>query len=216
MVFCGCFGSAEQGRAETAVVAEARAHISTLSLWPVTVRSPLRLISQRGSHRARALWLALEVRLRARSQKGLTFMSSASIAHECFRWCANKAPVVLFSLFLIGQAAMAQDTGSIQGSVSDSSGAPVFGAVVLVEGADGNRHTTVTDVTGAFLMSSLAPGNYNLRVSASGFSDWTAENVPASTTPESMPLHAVLPVAPEVTTLTVSPPQEEVAAEQLH
>ena len=54
------------------------------------------------------------------------------------------------------QWAMAQETGLIQGTVTDSSGAAIFGAVVAVEGADGNRSTTVTDVEGSFKISSLA------------------------------------------------------------
>ena len=125
-------------------------------------------------------------------------------------------PVVLMFLCFFAHWAMAQDTGSIQGNVTDSSDTPVFGAVVTVEGADGNARTTVSDSAGAFKISSLPPGNYSLKVSASGMSDWTALNVPASPTPESKPVMAVLQVAPEVTTVTVGLPPEEVAQEQLH
>jgi len=110
---------------------------------------------------------------------------------------------------------MAQDTGSIQGTASDSSGAPIFGAVVAVEGANGNRSMTATDVEGAFKISSLALGNYRVRISAAGLSDWTAENVRASVNPEGNPLMAVLQVAPEVTTVTVGLSEQEVAEEQL-
>src|SRR4029077_11995443 len=99
---------------------------------------------------------------------------------------------VLVFLCLVGQWAMAQATGSIHGSVTDSSSAPILGAVVTVEGADGSLHTTVTDGEGAFRISSLTLGNYSVRISAAGLSDWTAPNVPASVTPESNPLLAVL------------------------
>ena len=118
-------------------------------------------------------------------------------------------------VWFLGQWAMAQDVGSIQGNVADSSGAPILGAVVTVEGIDGNRHTTVTDIEGSFKLS-LSPGNYTIKISAAGLSDWNALNVPVSVEPDSKPLRAVLQVAPEITTVTVSPPQEEVAAEQLH
>jgi hypothetical protein len=87
--------------------------------------------------------------------------------------------------------------------VTDSSSAPILGAVVTVEGADGSLHTTVTDGEGAFRVSSLTLGNYSVRISAAGLSDWTAPNVPASVTPESNPLLAVMQVAPEITTVTV-------------
>ena len=119
-------------------------------------------------------------------------------------------------LSFAGQWAMAQDTGAIQGTVTDSSGAPIFGAVVAVEGADGNHRMTATDVEGAFKISSLAPGNYSVRISAAGLSDWTVEDVRPSVNPESNPLIAVLEVAPEVTTVTVGVSENDVAAAQLN
>ena len=125
-------------------------------------------------------------------------------------------PGALISLCLIGQWAMAQDLCSIEGNVTDSSGAAILGAVVVAEGADGNRHATVTDAEGSFKISSLPAGDYSVKVSAAGLSDWSEPNVAALKAPEAKPLLVVLPVAPEVTTVTVSPPQEEVAAEQLH
>lgn len=123
------------------------------------------------------------------------------------------ATVVTFSL--AGHWAMAQDSGSIQGTVTDSSGAPVFGAVVAIEGASGYRGMTATDVGGAFKITSLAIGNYSIRISAAGLSDWTADNVRASVNPGSSPVTAVLQVAPEVTTVTVGLSEPELAEEQL-
>ena len=120
-------------------------------------------------------------------------------------------PAALIFLWFFGQWVMAQATGSIQGHVTDSSDTPIFGAVVTVQGADGSPRTTVSDSEGAFKISSLTPGNYSVKVSASGMSDWTALNVPASLTPESMPVLAVLQVAPEITTVTVGLPPEEVS-----
>jgi hypothetical protein len=119
--------------------------------------------------------------------------------------------LVLFS----GQLGMAQATGSIRGNVTNSSSAPVFAAVVVAEGGDGSRHTTVTDAESVFRISALTAGNYDVKISASGFGDWTASNVPVSESPQSKSLLAILQVATEVTTVTVSPPAEEVAAEQL-
>ena len=124
------------------------------------------------------------------------------------------AATLLF-VWLGGRLAIAQSTGWIQGNVTDSSGAPIFAAVVVIEDGDGNRHTTVTDIDGAFKISSLPHGNYSVKISASGLSDWTASNLPAAESPESKPLVVVLPVAPQVTAVTVAPPKEEVAAEQL-
>jgi len=120
-------------------------------------------------------------------------------------------PAVLVFLSFFGQWVMAQATGSIQGHVTDSSDTPIFGAVVTVQATGGNPYTTVSDSEGAFKISSLTPGNYSVKVSASGMSDWTAVNVPAELTPEPKPLRAVLEVAPEITTVTVGLPPEEVS-----
>jgi Carboxypeptidase regulatory-like domain len=143
------------------------------------------------------------------------FRGEAAVIGRCLTMKTALRATLAF-LWFAGQLAMAQATGSIQGNVTDPSGAPVFAAVVTVEDTGGNRRTTVTDLQGAFKISSLAPGDYSVKISASGLSEWTASNVPASESPESKPLQAVLEVATEVTTITVSPPLEEVAAEQLH
>jgi hypothetical protein len=88
--------------------------------------------------------------------------------------------------------------------------------VITVEAADGTRRVTVSDGNGAFQISSLPLADYNVKVSASGLSDWTATKVPSSVDPESNPLAAVLQVAPVVTTVTVGLTPEEVATEQLN
>ena len=111
------------------------------------------------------------------------------------------------------QSAPAQATGSIQGQVTDPSGAPIFGAVVTVEGSGGSN-TTVTDIEGAFRISLLPPGNFNVKISASGMSDWTAENVAASAA-DTKPLLAVMQLAPTVTSVTVGLSPKELAEEQV-
>ncbi len=116
---------------------------------------------------------------------------------------------------VLAACALAQDTGSIQGKATDSSGASILGAVVTVQGPNGYSRTTATDAEGAFQITSLPPGNYDVKISASGLSDWTSSNVPVSLTGESQPLLAVLEVAPNVTTVTVGLPPEELAEEQL-
>jgi Carboxypeptidase regulatory-like domain len=118
-------------------------------------------------------------------------------------------------LLFCGQLALAQETGLIQGKVTDSSDAPILGAVVTVSGADGNPRMTATDIEGAFQVSSLPPGNYNVKISASGLSDWTASDVTVSVPPEPKLLLAVMQVAPNITTVTVGLSPEELAEEQI-
>jgi len=123
-------------------------------------------------------------------------------------------PAALALFWCAVSPAMAQEGGFIQGTAIDSSGAPIYGALVSVEDANGSRYTTVTDDQGVFRISSLALGKYSVKISASAFSDWTKANVPASATPESE-LLAVLQVARQVTTVTVGVPPDEVAAGQI-
>src|SRR5579884_3314606 len=122
--------------------------------------------------------------------------------------------LTVLGFLLAGQCALGQETGSIQGKVTDTSGAPILGAVVTVTDA-GNSRTTATDAQGAFRISSLPSGNYNVKISANGLADWSASNVPASPDPESKPLLAVMRVAPAVTSVTVGLPPQEVAQAQL-
>jgi hypothetical protein len=74
---------------------------------------------------------------------------------------------------------------------------------------------TVTNAEGGFQVSGLPPGNYDVKISASGMSDWTASDVTVSTTAQSTPLQAVMQVAPAVFTVTAKLSPEERAEEQL-
>ena len=73
-----------------------------------------------------------------------------------FRFCFFIA--VLFCVL----TALAQDTstGAIRGTVGDSGGARIGGAiVVLVNAATNFRYSTTTDVTGRFGFELLPPGD---------------------------------------------------------
>src|SRR6266481_2377238 len=121
--------------------------------------------------------------------------------------------LTILVLLFGAQSAPAQEAASIQGKVTDSSGAPIFGAVVTVEGGGGSR-TTVTDIEGAFQISLLLAGNFNVKISASGMSDWAAESVAASAA-DTKPLLAVMQLAPTVTSVTVGLSPKELAEEQV-
>jgi hypothetical protein len=61
-------------------------------------------------------------------------------------------------------------TGSIQGTVTDPSGAVVGGAKVTINNKSNGRLITVTTTSaGAYTSGALTPGDYTIRVEASGF-----------------------------------------------
>jgi hypothetical protein len=60
--------------------------------------------------------------------------------------------------------------GTVEGIVSDSSGAVIAGANVHIENsATGYKHDTTTDETGAFKFMNVPQNNYQLSISATGF-----------------------------------------------
>jgi hypothetical protein len=68
---------------------------------------------------------------------------------------------------------------TLTGSVSDSTGAVVPGASVLVHSNDTNTdsRTVTTDTSGNYTITNLPAGNYTVTVKSSGFKAFTAGNV---------------------------------------
>ncbi len=77
---------------------------------------------------------------------------------------------ILIGLTLIASSALAQDRGSATGTITDSSGAAVPGALaVLTDPATGVTSRFTSDATGSFTFASLAAGQYVLTVEKTGF-----------------------------------------------
>lgn len=96
-------------------------------------------------------------------------------------------PVLFLLLLAIGMAlpVHAQSTATLQGSVTDPSGAAVPGAkVVATNQATNVVSETTTDSAGAFLFTSLPIGAYKLEVSGKGFQTaiFTGLKLPVATT----------------------------------
>lgn len=69
-------------------------------------------------------------------------------------------------------------TGTIQGAVSDASGAVVPGAqVTVINQATGVKHQTVSSGGGVFSFPNLPVGTYNLSAAASGFKTYTRTGI---------------------------------------
>src|SRR5271155_36009 len=90
-----------------------------------------------------------------------------------------------FSLLLLlglscSSLSLAQEVdASINGSVTDSSGAVIPGAKVEITNVTtkGNPRSLQTDRSGSYTATNLAPGTYTISVSAAGFKAFKAENV---------------------------------------
>jgi hypothetical protein len=81
-------------------------------------------------------------------------------------------------MFFLGLATKAQDTGYISGTVTDKSGAAVAGAqVVLTSTSGGLTRDTTSNADGAYVVSGLPGGTYNIVVTAKGFEKYTAQKV---------------------------------------
>ena len=77
----------------------------------------------------------------------------------------------MFALLLAACASLsAQSTGTINGTVTDQSGAAVPGAMVTVTDAErGTARQLTTDAAGAYAAPNLIPGTYNIRAEFQGF-----------------------------------------------
>src|SRR6201996_7408476 len=81
------------------------------------------------------------------------------------------------SVFAYGQA-ISVNGGSIQGTITDSSGAAVPGATVVIATPDtGYSHSLKSDSAGFYEVGPLNPGSYTITVSASGFKQYQEKTV---------------------------------------
>jgi hypothetical protein len=120
-------------------------------------------------------------------------------------------------IVLFAATAFAQTTASIQGTVSDQSGAAVAGAKVTIHNtAMGIERTTQTTATGSYEIPALPPGIYSVQVQQTGFETQVAKNLvlqvsqnsvqnfglKVASTSEVVTVEATAPVV-ESTTMTV-------------
>jgi Carboxypeptidase regulatory-like domain/TonB dependent receptor len=97
----------------------------------------------------------------------------ASLFAKLFAACS------LFVLLLVPSSAVrAQSTGTLQGTVTDTSNAAVVSAKVIIHDQDtGVDRTTQTNGDGFYLMAGLLPGTYQITVSASGFQGYVIRDL---------------------------------------
>jgi hypothetical protein len=85
----------------------------------------------------------------------------------------------IFSMFILATAtALGQFSSSIEGTVTDSAGALVPGAQVVLTGiATGVKNTTKTNASGFYKFPSLGPGSYKVTATAPGFGTETVDQI---------------------------------------
>ena len=90
----------------------------------------------------------------------------------------NKWMVVCLAVLLCTASTFAQDLGSavLSADVTDPSGATITGAELMVASkATGTGRTATTNAAGLFTINALSPGDYDVKVSAKGFSPTTTQ-----------------------------------------
>src|SRR4051812_30878034 len=72
--------------------------------------------------------------------------------------------------------ALAQSTGTLQGTVTDTQNAIIPGVAVTIRNvATGLERATVTDAAGQYVAASLQPGHYEILAHLDGFQDQKRE-----------------------------------------
>src|ERR1039458_2976978 len=116
--------------------------------------------------------------------------------------------------FAQGGTAAAQ----LNGTVTDASGASVSGAAIVVRNTDTNTtYTATSNERGSYAIINLPPGNYELKTTFTGFSDYTQTGI-VLTVKQSATINVALQVASQgarvvVTTevQTIEPTKTEIS-----
>ena len=81
--------------------------------------------------------------------------------------------VVLGLLFVTSSAWAQITTGSVSGTVSDTTGAVIPKATItLVNDATKDQRVSTSDATGYFTFAAVQPGTYTVNIAATGFEAW--------------------------------------------
>src|SRR5579885_1867489 len=124
----------------------------------------------------------LPVFLHSRNSRGGLVVSKQSIfarlSMRCWRGAILGTLAVSLAALIAPVALRAQDPGYISGTVTDKSGAAVAGAKGVISSVTGNlTRETATNSDGAYTVSALPGGTYDITVTATGFQKFTAQRV---------------------------------------
>ena len=107
-----------------------------------------------------------------------------------------------------------QSSGSLSGTIVDQSGTPVAGASIrLTRGNQSPTQSTVADANGQFSFANLAPGPFQISITAGGFTPQTISGTLRTGETYAVP-RITLSLAPVVTQVIVRP-QSVIAHQQI-
>jgi hypothetical protein len=107
-------------------------------------------------------------------------------------------------------------TASVHGTVTDVYGDLIPGATVVLEGAGGERQTTLASGNAAFQFEHLTPGvAYHVVVTVKGFEDWTSPVLMLHPGQYVILQNIKLRVLSKVTSVTVYASPEQIATQQV-
>src|SRR5438046_923149 len=93
--------------------------------------------------------------------------------------------LIFLAILAMATPALAQSTGTLQGTITDAQNAIMPGVSVTIHNAaTAIERTTVTDTAGQYVAAALQPGHYMISTHIDGFSDQKSEAdlLPAGTT----------------------------------
>jgi Carboxypeptidase regulatory-like domain len=126
-------------------------------------------------------------------------------------WALSIALVAM--LFLLAPRAGAQDNATINGTVTDSSGALVPNAQISLKNQATNQiREAVTNSAGAYRFANVGVGNYTLAVTAQGFQNYSMTNIVVNVA-QSLEENVSLAVGSQAQTVTVAADSLQVQTE---
>jgi hypothetical protein len=106
--------------------------------------------------------------------------------------------------------AQSATTGALTGTITDPSNGVVVGAIVTADNrATGQERTTTTDASGVYKFSLLPPGEYSVKISASGFKTAQVGSVTVNVT-ETAVLNQKLEIGAQTAEVTVEATSEAI------